>query len=92
MYFVGTSNDLHLAVGVKVYLVFFSRREFEVVFCMNRKKISFSRQDFADCEIVIWGLIEQRIEMSILFILNIFTQIDIQTFFSELFIIYVRLS
>ena len=53
MYFVGTSNDLHLAVGVKVYLVFFSRREFEVVFCMNRKKISFSRQDFADCEIVI---------------------------------------
>ena len=38
-----------LAVGVKAYLIYFLfRREFEGFFCVNRKKISFSRSDFVE--------------------------------------------
>ena len=43
-----------LAVGVKVYLIYFLfRRECSVVFNMNHEKISFSHPDFVDSEIVI---------------------------------------
>ena len=53
---VGTSNDLPLAVGVKAYLIyFFFSREFEAVLAWITKN-QFSRPDFVDCEIVIWGL------------------------------------
>ena len=42
---------------MKAYLIYFlSSREFEVVFVQIIKKISFSHPDFADSEIVIWGL------------------------------------
>ena len=46
-----------LAVGVKAYLIYFTVSSWIwSCFCVNREKISFSRPDFVDSEIVIWGL------------------------------------
>ena len=46
-----------LAVGVKAYLIYFLfRHELEVVFVWIIGKISLSRPDFLDSEIVIWEL------------------------------------
>ena len=39
-----------------VFNLFLFRREFDVVFAWIVKKISFSRPDFADSKIAIWGL------------------------------------
>ena len=58
MYFVGISNDPVLAVGgVKAYLIYILFcRKFRVGFCENGEKISFSCPDFADSDVVIWGV------------------------------------
>ena len=39
---------------INLFILF--RHEFEVVFCVNHEKISFSRPDFGDSKIAIWGL------------------------------------
>ena len=56
MYFVATSNDLpHPAVDVKAYLIYFcSVMNLKLFFSRIVKKISFSRTDFLDSEIVIF--------------------------------------
>ena len=48
---------ISLVPTMKAYLIhFFVLSWIWSCFCANREKIRFPRQDFVDCEMVIWGL------------------------------------